>query len=129
MGLLLSLSGDSRHQCRDFQCGGRRCGCLRCIRVGNRGYRCLDRLQIERNPPFQQQGLDILRRMKPLLLECGIALKVSLLTAPPEPRDKLREAAEAAMDNVTEQTGGVQFTQMNVMRQNYQQRKQQIEVR
>ena len=32
------------------------------------------------------------------------------------------------MDKVTEQAGGVQFTQMNVMRQNSQQRKQQMEM-
>ena len=58
--------------------------------------------------------------VEPLLLERGMALKLP----PPEPRDKLRQAAEAAMDNA----GGVQFTQMNVMHQNHQQRKQQTEM-
>ena len=58
--------------------------------------------------------------VEPLLLERGMALKLP----PPEPRDKLRQAAEAAIDNA----GGVQFTQMNVMRQNHQQRKQQTEM-
>lgn len=62
--------------------------------------------------------------VEPLLLERGIALELP----PPEPRDKLREAAQAAMDNVTEQAGGVQFTLMNVMRRTHEQRKQKIEV-
>ncbi|TVR18818.1 MAG: type IV secretory system conjugative DNA transfer family protein [Anaerolineaceae bacterium] len=59
--------------------------------------------------------------VEPLLLERGITIELP-------PRDKLREAAEAAMDNVTEHAGGVQFTQMNVMRRTHEQRKQQIEV-
>ena len=65
--------------------------------------------------------------VEPLLLERGIALKVSFQTPPPQPQDKLREAAQSAMDKVTEQAGGVQFTQMNMMRQNHQRRKQQME--
>lgn len=64
----------------------------------------------------------------PLLLERGIAMDVRLLTAPSEPRDKLREAAESAMDKVTEKAGGTQFTPVATMRQNYQQRKQQLEM-
>lgn len=67
-----------------------------------------------------KSGADV----EPLLLERGITLELP----PSEPRDKLREAAQAAMDNVTEHAGGVQFTQMNVMRQNYKQRKQQLEM-
>ncbi len=66
--------------------------------------------------------------VEPLLLERGIALDVHKLTPPPEPRDKLREAAESAMDKVTEKAGGTQFTPVATMRQNYQQRKQQMEV-
>jgi hypothetical protein len=54
----------------------------------------------------------------PLLLERGISL------APPEPRDKLREAAESAMDRA----GNVQFTGLSALRQNHQQRKEQMEV-
>ena len=67
-----------------------------------------------------KSGADV----EPLLLERGIALELP----PPEPRDKLREAAQAAMDNVTEHAGGVQFTQMNMMRRTHEQRKQKMEV-
>lgn len=66
--------------------------------------------------------------VEPLLLERGIAMDVRLLKAPSEPRDKLREAAESAMDKVTEKAGRTQFTPVAIMRQNYQQRKQQMEV-
>jgi hypothetical protein len=59
-----------------------------------------------------------------LLLERGISLKLP----PVEPRDKLREAAEFAMDKVTAKAGSAQFTSMATMRQNYQQRKQQMGV-
>lgn len=62
--------------------------------------------------------------VEPLLLERGIALELP----PPEPRDKLREAAQSAMDKVTEKAGGAQFTPVATMRQTYQQRKQKTEV-
>jgi type IV secretory pathway TraG/TraD family ATPase VirD4 len=62
--------------------------------------------------------------VEPLLLERGIALELP----PPEPRDKLREAAQSAMDKVSEHAGGVQFTQVNVMRRTHEQRKQKTEV-
>lgn len=62
--------------------------------------------------------------VEPLLLERGIALELP----PPEPRDKLREAAQSAMDKVTEKAGGAQFTPVATMRQNYKQRKQQLEM-
>ena len=62
--------------------------------------------------------------VEPLLLERGIALELP----PPEPRDKLREAAQSAMDKVTDKAGGAQFTPVATMRQNYQQRKQKMEV-
>ena len=59
--------------------------------------------------------------VEPLLLERGIAL------APPEPRDKLREAAQSAMDNVT-RTAGAQFTPVPTPRRDPEKRRQQIEV-
>lgn len=67
-----------------------------------------------------KSGADV----EPLLLERGIALELP----PPEPHDKLREAAQSAMDKVTEKAGGAQFTPVATMRQTYQQRKKKIEV-
>ncbi len=60
--------------------------------------------------------------VEPLLLERGITLNVSL---PIEPRDKLREAAESAMDKVT---GDTQFTSLGVMRQNHLKQKEAMAV-
>ncbi|MFQ3660478.1 MAG: type IV secretory system conjugative DNA transfer family protein, partial [Anaerolineae bacterium] len=62
--------------------------------------------------------------VEPLLLERGIRLKLP----PLPPRDKLREAAQSAMDKVTEKAGGTQFTPVATMRQTYQQHKQQLEM-
>jgi type IV secretory pathway TraG/TraD family ATPase VirD4 len=66
--------------------------------------------------------------VEPLLLERGIALE--LPTAPPNEvnHDKLREAYQLAMDKVTEKAGRAQFTPVALMRQNFQQRKQQMEI-
>jgi hypothetical protein len=75
------------------------------------------------------EGLD------PLLLERGIALKDTMRVTPREPRDKLREAAESAMDKVIEGAGGtrrqgesVQLTPVAEMRLNHQNRRQQMEL-
>lgn len=71
-----------------------------------------------------QRRLKATAQVEPLLLERGIKLKLP----PPKPREKLREAAESAMDKVTGKAGGAQFTTVTEMRQNYRQRKQQMEV-
>ena len=64
----------------------------------------------------------------PLLLERGVALE--LPPAPPNEvnHDKLREAYQLAMDKAQEKAGGTQFTRVDVMRHNRQQRKQQMEI-
>lgn len=67
-----------------------------------------------------KQGEDI----APLLLERGISLKIEPLPLEEVKRDKLREAAQSAMDKA----GNVQFTGLSTMRRNFEERKQQVEV-
>lgn len=71
-----------------------------------------------------KQGEDI----APLLLERGISLKIEPLPLEEVKRDKLREAAQSAMNNVVEKSGNVQFTGLSTMRRNFEERKEQAEV-
>ena len=69
--------------------------------------------------------------IEPLLLERGISLDLPAL--PPHTpeevnRDKLREAAQSAMDKAVEKSGNVQFTGLSTMRRNFEERKEQVEV-
>ena len=66
----------------------------------------------------------------PLLLERGISLKIELPSPQQEvaKRDKLREAAQSAMDKAVEKAGNVQFTGLSTMRRNFEERKEQMEV-
>ncbi len=77
-----------------------------------------------------KQHLKAGERITPLLLERGISLKIEI---PPQQqeevkRDKLREAAQSAMDKAVEKAGNVQFTGLSTMRRNFEERKEQIEV-
>jgi type IV secretory pathway TraG/TraD family ATPase VirD4 len=67
-------------------------------------------------------------RIAPLLLERGISLKIEPLPLEEVKRDKLREAAQSAMDKAGEKAGNVQFTGLSTMRRNFEERKEQIEV-
>ncbi|MGJ3238178.1 MAG: hypothetical protein ACFE0Q_05680 [Anaerolineae bacterium] len=61
----------------------------------------------------------------PLLLERGISLKIEpTIAEQEEKRDKLREAAQSAMDKA----GNVQFTGLSTMRRNFEASKQSVEV-
>jgi type IV secretory pathway TraG/TraD family ATPase VirD4 len=66
----------------------------------------------------------------PLLLERGISLKIEAPLPQQEEakRDKLREAAQSAMDKAVEKAGNVQFTGLSTMRRNFEERKEQMEV-
>ncbi|QPC81702.1 type IV secretory system conjugative DNA transfer family protein [Phototrophicus methaneseepsis] len=66
----------------------------------------------------------------PLLLERGISLKIEPLPLHQEEvkRDKLREAAQSAMDKAVEHAGNVQFTGLSTMRRNFEERKELMEV-
>jgi hypothetical protein len=62
-----------------------------------------------------KRRLSEMKDSEPLQLERGIALKLPS----PEPHDKLREAAQSAMDKVSEKAGGAQFTPLAVMQAQY----------
>ena len=77
-----------------------------------------------------KQHLKAGESITPLLLERGISLRIE---APPPQReevkrDKLREAAQSAMDKAVEHAGNVQFTGLSTMRRNFEERKEHVEV-
>lgn len=69
--------------------------------------------------------------VEPLLLERGISLNLPALAPAPTDetkRDKLREAYQSVMDKAEEKASSTQFTRMDEMQRNHEQRKQKMEM-